>query len=267
MPLAISGVIGSTAARSASSPLTQRSQNSSSWSPSARIVRTSAANSATSVPGTSCRWRSACAATSVRRGSTTISCSPRARASSSRRRPSCTGKPVRSPPCIETKRVRSREEPDVGVFEALAPGAPAPQPRARHPLRRLVDGHRREALVGADRAEPRAGEAEGERRGVALRAHEQRDRLGTVLVEDRAQTRRDLVDRLVGGDRLQAVGPVALRGEEPVGRMVQLTEVTTLGAGEASGRARGRDPRRRGRPARPRRRRATRRAASRCDST
>ena len=83
-----------------------------------------------------------------------------------------------------------------------------------------------------DRTQPRAGEAEGERRGVALRAHEQRDRLGAVLVEDRAQPRRDLVDRLVGADRLEAVGPVALRGEEPIGSMVQLAEVPALRARE-----------------------------------
>ena len=89
--------------------------------------------------------------------------------------------------------------------------------------------------MGADGAEPRAREAERERRGVALRADEQGDRFGTVLVEDRAQARGDLVDRLIGGNRLQAVGSVALRGEEPIGRVVQLAEMTALRAREATG--------------------------------
>ena len=132
------------------------------------------------------------------------------------------------------QRVRPHEEPHVGVFEALTPGAPAPEPRAL--ATHFADWSMvivEKRLCEPTAREPRAGEAERERRGVALRAHEQGNRFGPVLVEDRAQPRRDLVDRLVGGDRLQAVGPVALRGEEPVGRMVQLAEMTTLGAREA----------------------------------
>ena len=147
MPLAASGVIGATAARSASRSSTRGRRTPVSCRPSARIMRSSAANSAASVPGTSCRWRSACAATSVRRGSTTI-----------RRRP-------RAPRLLEPpqavvhreagelaglhghQRVGAHQHPDVGVLEALAARGPAAQALDGHPLGRLVDRHRREALV------------------------------------------------------------------------------------------------------------------------
>jgi hypothetical protein len=53
-----------------------------------------------------------------------------------------------------------------------------------------------------------------------------------VFVEDAAQPRRDLVDGLSGGDRCLAAWAVALRGEEPVGRVVELAEAAALDARE-----------------------------------
>ena len=58
------------------------------------------------------------------------------------------------------QRVRSHEEPHVGVFEPLAAGCPGSEARGGDPFRRLVDRHRGEALVGANGAEPRPCEAE-----------------------------------------------------------------------------------------------------------
>ena len=130
------------------------------------------------------------------------------------------------------ERVRPREQPHVAVLEPLTPAAPLPEPRLRDPFRGLVDRHRRIAVVRPDRAQPRARERVRQRCGVALRADEQRDRLRPVLVEDAAQPRRDLVDRLGRRDGREPVGSVALRGEEPVGRVVKVAEVTALRARE-----------------------------------
>jgi hypothetical protein len=55
-----------------------------------------------------------------------------------------------------------------------------------------------------------------------------------VIVENGAESDRDLVDRLFRGDGHDAIGPVALRGEETIGRVVEQPEAPALDAREAA---------------------------------
>jgi len=55
-----------------------------------------------------------------------------------------------------------------------------------------------------------------------------------VLVENGAESGCDLVDRLCRGDGLEGVGSLALRGEEPIGAVVEEAEAPALDAGEAA---------------------------------
>src|SRR4029077_7862224 len=132
---------------------------------------------------------------------------------------------------LRDDRVGADEEPRVGLLEAVAPTEPAAVHRSGYDQSGLVDRRRREEHARPDRLQQRGRHAAHGRVGDVRRADVQRDRPGTVTVDDVGQTLRALRDQLVARDHLvRSVGPPLQAVEESVGTRVHLRERTPLRA-------------------------------------
>ena len=181
-----------------------------------------------SCPGRTCRCTCAQRAVSVRRGSITTILAPRSTAR---------GEPLRrvlGEELLRDHRVRSREEERIAVVERN----PSAEPQAVHGVTdtraRLVDRRGREHHLATEgHHQGRRHRAHGGIRG-ARRADVDRDRVGTVTVDDVAQPIGDLHDRVVARDLLVgSVGPTAQAAQQPLRVGVDLGEGAPLRAGVA----------------------------------
>ena len=220
-----SGVNGSTAARTASSPSTYAGGV---VSPSANSTCSMASSTNASVPGRT-KWCSCAAlAVSVRRGSTTTIRPPR---SLQLAQP---GREVghRHQRAVGGHRVRPEDQEQVGPVDV---GDGQQQLVAVHEVGeqlcgQLVDGRGAVLVAGPERLHHRGAvrhRAEAVHVGVA---EVDRQRVAAVLVDGPGEVRRHQVERLVPGHLLPPVADAAHRAAQPVRVLVHVLERDRLGA-------------------------------------
>ena len=193
------------------------------------------ASSVGSSPGFTARWMAACCAVSVRRGSITITSSPRC---TSARRCDERVRTRQLDPFDQERlqRIGADEQHDVGLLDPVVPALPVAVQRAGHRLGGLVDGDGRVEGRGADAVQPAQPERERHVR-PRLRAVVERDGPRPVLGDDVLQRRRDLVHRRLARRSPRTSRRVARRsgGAQPIRLVVLLRQLSALLAGEALG--------------------------------
>ncbi len=133
---------------------------------------------------------------------------------------------------VRGERIRAEHEQILGAIEIRNRNRErrAEHRRAREHLRQLIDARRREASLGAERAQQRRQIQRGAeivRVGIAGVGGE---RLGTVRVAHSAQALGRERERLVPADLLPAIGSAAQRMPQPVRVFLERLQAVGLGA-------------------------------------
>jgi len=131
-------------------------------------------------------------------------------------------------------RIVADEKGDIGLAEHMPAARPAAILRGGVDFRGLVE---RDAGVEMPGAQPlRKGHGRGDPGAVleAVGACINGDAVRPMLLDQRLQPCGNLVERGLGGDRLEAMCAFLLRGQQPLGMMMRLGQLATLDAGIAA---------------------------------
>jgi hypothetical protein len=131
-------------------------------------------------------------------------------------------------------RVVADEKGDIGLAEDMPAARPAAILRGGIDLRGLVERDAGIEMPGAQslRKRHRRGDPRAVLEGIGARID--RDAVRPVLVDQRFQPRSDLVERGLGGDRLEPLRGLFLRRQQAFGMVMRLGQLPALDAGIAA---------------------------------